>query len=137
MSNPNLMAYYDGELGSDESSQVDQHLVGCMECRSQLEQWRALDGLVRGEGPSSKRGRLLLPASGAWRLALRAAVLLLAVGLIWALKPRPVLQSEGARRYEVHHGAQTYTVETSGATLLMLDLEDEQGRAMAHIGGES
>lgn len=137
MSTLNLMAYHDGELGPAERSQVELHLTECPECRSQLEEWRTVDRLARGEGPSQVVGRLRSPGPQSWRFALRAALLLLALGLIWAFKPRPAAAPEGARRYEVQHGARTYTVETSGATLLMVDVEDEQGRAQAHIGGES
>ncbi|MBS2036937.1 zf-HC2 domain-containing protein [bacterium] len=140
MSDPNLMAYYDGELGSEQRLQTEQHLQVCQPCREQLAEWKALDALVRGEGPGELRPRLRLQdRQSGWKPTLRAAVCLLVLGAIWYLRPaqRPEAVPLGVQSFEVRHGACRYRVETSGARLLMVDLEDENGRAQAQIGGES
>jgi len=128
MSHPRLMEYHDGELIASERGVIDYHLRRCRECRAQLEEWRALDSLVRGE-PARRR-----PRSGV--IWLQAAVLLFTAGFAVTQVRAP---GPTSRHYEVHHGSQTYTVETSGANtrLLMLEVEDEQGLAQAHVGGEN
>ena len=125
MSHPRLMEYHDEELSAPERAEVESHLRRCRECRRQLEEWRALDWLVRGQ-PARAR-----PRTGP--LWLQAAVLLLTAGFAFTQVRE---QNPVARHYEVHHGSQTYRVETN-TTLLMLEVEDEEGLAQAHIGGEN
>jgi|JI10StandDraft_1071094.scaffolds.fasta_scaffold704488_2 hypothetical protein len=124
------MEYHDGELSPPVRGEVERHLKSCTDCRRQLAEWRQVDDLVRGQPPA-------LPRPHTGPIWLQAAVLLLTAGFA-LLQARPNLATI-TRHYEIHHGAQTYTVETSGSntTLLMLEVEDEDGLAQAHIGGDN
>jgi anti-sigma factor RsiW len=42
-----LQSYYDGELLFDEKLQVEEHLMGCEDCRARLESLRAMGEMVQ------------------------------------------------------------------------------------------
>jgi excisionase family DNA binding protein len=57
-----LVAYLDGELPSDRSSEVEAHLGSCGACRGEAEEMRSLSALARSQAP--------LEPSPTWDLAL-------------------------------------------------------------------
>jgi ferric-dicitrate binding protein FerR (iron transport regulator) len=111
-----LSAYCNGELSAEETRRVREHLLGCRRCRSEYDEirlgvelarqlplvsapeslWNELETLLAAEEPASSpvRPRRLAPALSWGRIAVAAALLLLAagIGLIWHYSQKPTDQ---------------------------------------------
>jgi len=94
--------YFDGELSDSERKDFEAHVEGCAECRAMLARYERLSACLKETGPDAKpqipAARILAAAraperlkarrlrSLAWKAAPFAAAVLLAAGLIGAIK---------------------------------------------------
>jgi anti-sigma factor RsiW len=79
---------YDGELGGEESARVEEHLRQCRGCIREMEELRALDGMLDAGLPEGGLDRRVAEAigsertSGWWIKVAAAAAIPLALGAI-------------------------------------------------------
>ena len=95
-----LVDYDDGQLSSDESNQVTEHLENCVPCRRTLEGLQkslALAGVIWDDGlAETKEIRILIPGkmrSIPWTKYAAAAagiILLLTTSVVWRTLMKPV-----------------------------------------------
>jgi predicted anti-sigma-YlaC factor YlaD len=69
-----LDAYLDGELNASQRRQAEAHLEGCPECRSELEQRRALSSILRADPmPAAGKSEQRFTAEVSMRMARKPA----------------------------------------------------------------
>lgn len=103
-----IAAYYDGELSSERRAWVEDHLVVCADCRRELDDLRALSGLLHtAPAPASRLSedeftrqvlqRLPMSQIPFWNRALRVALRYAPLGLFafWAFWQAVIIVSGG------------------------------------------